>query len=72
VGCLFFLVALALIGAIPPTGYYLSFLVEINRCSNSTMDLTQTVVTLLLAAGTAVLAILLMIAVLCVKTSSES
>lgn len=71
-GGLFFFLALTIISAIPPAGYYLSFGMELNRCTNSSYDSTQVFTTLVLAASVLALAFILAIIILCLKPASSS
>lgn len=71
-GGLFFFLALTIIAAIPPAGYYLSFGIELSRCTSSSYDSTQVFTTLVLAVSVLVLAIILAMIILCVKPASYS
>lgn len=64
-GALFFLLALTMLASIPPLGYYLTFILELSQCTNVTIAVTNTFVTLFIAGGIAIFAFIVLILVLC-------
>lgn len=61
--------SLAILTLIPAVGYYLSFLIEFNQCSNNTIDFANTLIVLILAAGAILMACLILAMVVCQSRS---
>jgi hypothetical protein len=64
-GGLFALLSVTILAAIPPLGYYISFILELSQCSNNTLDVTNTFATLFMAAALLILAFIVLALVLC-------